>query len=193
MDSSLNLFSSSKVVKLLICYNNSQFTINITLFFFVLGHIFVNKNKQHILCVSQILYYAFTTLSKLQTLGEEYTRIVQVGKTGRDVPGILVITFFFKVVNITQCHFFLQQSMGMISAQVFGEKCIILVLDRLINYVQDNKSITIQAKNQIIYFLTTIKSIIPLFQRLNRVLFYWNGSYYSWAKRFFNIRYVRIS
>lgn len=81
----------------------------------------------------------------------------------------------------------------MISAHVFGEKLIILALDRFIDYVQDNKSITVQAKKQIIHLIKTIKSILPLFQRLNRVLFYWNGYYYSWAKRFFNIRYVRIS
>jgi len=41
--------------------------------------------------MSQLLYYALTTLSKLQTLGEEYTKIVQVGKTGKHVPGLMVI------------------------------------------------------------------------------------------------------
>lgn len=56
----------------------------------VLGHIFINKNKQYILQTSQILYYALTTLFKLQTLGEEYTRIIQVRKTGRHIPGFLV-------------------------------------------------------------------------------------------------------
>jgi len=56
-----------------------------------LGHIFINKNKQYIFCASQVLYYALTTLSKLQTLGEEYTKIIQVGKTGKHVPGFLVI------------------------------------------------------------------------------------------------------
>lgn len=55
-----------------------------------LGHIFINKNKEYIFGASQILYYALTTLSKLQTLGEEYTTIVQVGRTGRHVPGFLV-------------------------------------------------------------------------------------------------------
>jgi hypothetical protein len=56
-----------------------------------LGHVFINKNKQNIFCTSQLLYYALTTLSKLQTLGEEYTKIVQVGKTGKHVPGLVVI------------------------------------------------------------------------------------------------------
>lgn len=65
-------------------------TANNTLF---LGHVFINKNKQNILCTSQLLYYLLTTLSKLQTLGEEYTKIVQVGKTGKHIPGFLVIKY----------------------------------------------------------------------------------------------------
>jgi len=63
-----------------------------------LGHVFINKNKQNIFCTSQLLYYALTTLSKLQTLGEEYTKIVQVGKTGKHVPGLVVIKMQKKVV-----------------------------------------------------------------------------------------------
>jgi len=78
----------------------------------------------------------------------------------------------------------------MISAHVFGDQLIVLALDRFIDYVQDNKSITLQAKNQIVHFTTSIKSLVPLFQSFNRVLFYWNGSFYTWAKRFFNIKYV---
>ncbi|XP_025410908.1 peroxisome biogenesis factor 10-like [Sipha flava] len=135
------------------------------------GHIFINKNKQYIFCASQVLYYALTTLSKLQTLGEEYTKIVQVRKTGKHVPGFL-------------------ESAGMILVHVFGDQLIILALDRFINYIQDSQSITLQAKNQIVHFMTTIKSLVPLFQSLNKVLFYWNGSFYTWAKRYFNIRYI---
>ncbi|VVC38164.1 Hypothetical protein CINCED_3A003303 [Cinara cedri] len=83
-----------------------------------------------------------------------------------------------------------QRSMGMISVHIFGDHLIVLALKHFIDYVRDNKSITPQAKDQIIYFMTTIKSLIPLFQSLNRVLFYWNGSFYTLAKRFFNIRYI---
>lgn len=54
------------------------------------GHIFINKNKEYIFGASQVLYYALTTLSRLQTLGEEYTRIVQVGKSGRHIPSFSV-------------------------------------------------------------------------------------------------------
>ncbi|KAE9544776.1 hypothetical protein AGLY_000318 [Aphis glycines] len=135
------------------------------------GHVFINKNKQNIFCTSQLLYYALTTLSKLQTLGEEYTKIVQVGKTGKHVPGLM-------------------QSTGMILAHVFGDRLIILALDRLVDNVQHNKSITRQAKDQIIQVATTVKSLVPLLQSLNRVLFYWNGSFYTWAKRFFLVKYI---
>lgn len=80
----------------------------------------------------------------------------------------------------------------MISVHIFGDQIITLALDRFIDYIQDSKSITIQAKNQIVHFMTTIKSLVPLFQSLNKVLFYWDGSFYTWAKRYFNIRYVSI-
>lgn len=156
---------------------------------------FINKNKQNIFCTSQLLYYALTTLSKLQTLGEEYTKIVQVGKTGKHVPGLLVIKVQ-KIVGYAICvhlqYGCLQQSTGMILAHVFGDRLIILALDRLVDNVQHNKSITRQAKDQIIQVATTIKSLVPLLQSLNRVLFYWNGSFYTWAKRFFLIKYVSI-
>lgn len=50
------------------------------------GHIFVTKHKEYVFGASQVLYYSLTTLSRLLTLGEEYTRIIQVGKSGRLVP-----------------------------------------------------------------------------------------------------------
>lgn len=69
---------------------SSSFNYRILIMTAFAGHMFLNKNKQYVHCASQILYYALTTLSKLQTLGEEYTKIVQVGKTGKHVPGLLV-------------------------------------------------------------------------------------------------------
>jgi len=80
----------------------------------------------------------------------------------------------------------------MILAHIFGDRLIILALDRLVDNVRHNKSITRQAKDQIIQVATTVKSLVPLLQSLNRVLFYWNGSFYTWAKRFFLIKYVCI-
>lgn len=168
------------------------------MFAIVSGHIYINKHKELIYGVSQVLYYAFTTLSKLQTLGEEYTKIVQVGNTGKHIPGFSVNHTALMLENVLICfnkllltkYCFLQQSLGMILAHVFGDKLIALALDRFIDEVRRNKLITFQARDQIVHVLTVIKSLVPLFQSLNRVLFYWNGSFYTWAKRFFNIRYV---
>lgn len=87
-------------------------------------------------------------------------------------------------------YYYLQQSVGMVSAHVFGDRIITLALDGFIEYIQNNKSITLNAKDQIVHCTTIIKSLVPLFQSFNRVLFYWNGSFYTWAKQFFNIRYV---
>lgn len=81
----------------------------------------------------------------------------------------------------------------MILAHVFGDQLIFLALDRFIDYIRDNKSITPQAIDQIISMATIIKLLVTLFQSLNRVWFYWNGSFYTWAKRFFNIKYVSNS
>jgi len=80
----------------------------------------------------------------------------------------------------------------MIAAHVFGDHFIVLAIDNFITYIQGNKLITLQAKDQIVQFMTTIKHLAPLFQSLNKVLFYWNGSFYTWSKRFFNIKYVSI-
>lgn len=78
----------------------------------------------------------------------------------------------------------------MVFVHVFGEHIIVQTLNYFIDYIRDNKAITIHAKDQIIRSIMTVKSLVPLFQSLNRVLFYWNGAFYTWAKRFFNISYV---
>ncbi|XP_050437676.1 peroxisome biogenesis factor 10-like [Adelges cooleyi] len=135
------------------------------------GHIFINKNRKTILCASQMLYYGLTTLSRLQTLGEEYTRIVQVGKTGRHIPGFM-------------------QTIGMLSMFIIGDQLILRCIDYIADYIQANESITETAKHQIIHTLKIVKSILPIVQSFNRVLFYWNASFYTWSKRFFNIRYI---
>lgn len=80
----------------------------------------------------------------------------------------------------------------MILAHAFGDRLIVLVLDRFIEFVRGNGSFTAQAKDQIVHFVTTVKLLVPLFQSLNKVLFYWNGSFYTWAKRIFAIRYVSV-
>lgn len=87
-------------------------------------------------------------------------------------------------------HRYLQQSVGMVFVHVFGDQIFVQTLNYFIDCIRDNKAITTHAKDQIIRFMMTVKSLLPLFQSLNRVLFYWNGTFYTWAKRFFNISYV---
>ncbi|XP_050520026.1 peroxisome biogenesis factor 10 [Daktulosphaira vitifoliae] len=135
------------------------------------GHIYINKNKNSILSTSKILYYGLTTLSRLQTLGEEYTRIIQVRSSGKHVPSVT-------------------QTIGMISVHIFGHQILEYLLSYTIKYVRKNEHITHTAKSQILYSLNVFKSILPLIQSLNRILFYWNSNFYTWAKRIFNIRYI---
>lgn len=50
---------------------------------------------------SKFLYHAFTTLSGFQTLGEEYTNIVQVDLTLRRAPSLSVTIIVIFIPNPT--------------------------------------------------------------------------------------------
>jgi len=45
--------------------------------------------------LAKIMYYCVTTLSDIQTIGEEYTGIIQVDSSGRQLPSKSVRTNFW--------------------------------------------------------------------------------------------------
>lgn len=69
------------------------------------------KNRELLNASSNLLYFSATTLSGLQTLGEEYTGILQFDKAQSDIPTLrvsyeclfyeyLLFTFSFIIFNV---------------------------------------------------------------------------------------------
>lgn len=57
----------------------------------LLGHrLWVARNKLIFDGIAKFVYKYLTTLKSLQTLGEEYTGIIQLDKTGRELPSKFV-------------------------------------------------------------------------------------------------------
>jgi len=70
------------------------------------GEMFTLKNTNYISMISSLLYHSITSLSGLQTLGEEYVNIIQVDSSGSRVPSftrrllsVLLRTSFLPIVQ----------------------------------------------------------------------------------------------
>ncbi|XP_046674247.1 peroxisome biogenesis factor 10-like [Homalodisca vitripennis] len=123
--------------------------------------------------VGHFLYGVATTLSGLQTLGEEYTGIVQVDSTKTAVPRFLNRLLMLVLDN-------------------FGSVLLTFGLNKLDKFVQSNPNLQPQAKKEISETIRTLKAILPFLERCHRALFYCGGLYYQISKRFTSIQYVLV-
>uniref|UniRef100_A0A1B6MGH9 RING-type E3 ubiquitin transferase n=1 Tax=Graphocephala atropunctata TaxID=36148 RepID=A0A1B6MGH9_9HEMI len=123
--------------------------------------------------IGNFLYGAVTTLSGLQTLGEEYTGIVQVESTKTAVP---------KFIN----------RLLMLILDNFGSIILISGLNRLDKYIQKIPNLQVEAKKDISETIRTLKAVLPFMERCHRALFYCGGLYYEMSKRFTGIQYVLV-
>ncbi|KAI5700795.1 hypothetical protein M8J75_002941 [Diaphorina citri] len=109
------------------------------------------RHRSLISPVASFLYYSSTTLYCLQTLGEEYTGIVQVDNTLRHVPSSyrrFVMTLF----------------------DSFGYYSILKLVGKIENG----------------------PTMLALVQGLHRAVFYCEPTYYDFAKRLTNIKYILL-
>ncbi|KAK3871391.1 hypothetical protein Pcinc_021825 [Petrolisthes cinctipes] len=127
-----------------------------------------------VLC--EILYYSLTTLSLRQTLGEEYTGILQVDTTRKRLPNV-----FQRVI--------------MVAIQCFGPVIIQRLLRRLEESARSGKLST-QLRPELRSFLLqhtpTLTHSLTIIHRLHLALFYFSGTFYHLAKRITGVKYVLI-
>ncbi|XP_065655954.1 peroxisome biogenesis factor 10 isoform X6 [Hydra vulgaris] len=136
----------------------------INIFQQILGdHLFL-KWKAELDVVSSILYFYLTTLQGSQTLGEEYSGIIQTDLGGKNVP-----TKF--------------QSLSFAFIQSAWPYIMMKVVDYA-NYKVQIKS-TANLKCYIQYFIMVVKKI-------NMLAFYINGGNFSIAKRIIGIKHWLI-
>ncbi|XP_026750453.1 peroxisome biogenesis factor 10 [Galleria mellonella] len=123
--------------------------------------------------LSSVLYKSFTTLKDLQTLGEEYSGIVQVDESYNKLP-----TYSARLISI------------LLSA--FGETFTRRLIRNAEKSVERNGSLQPAAQNAFLVGLKALNSMVPQIQSIHRALSYINGGPIQLGKTAAGIDYVHI-
>ena len=123
---------------------------------------------------SRLLYYLATTGSDLQTLGEEYTGIIQVGAGARSIPSRAV-------------------RMLMIFLQTFGPHVFKFLLKKIQQWLQEEGERRGSPSKKIDQIFASLDYLLGYLDKINICLFYFHGTFYHLSKRLTGIRYVRYS
>ncbi|XP_054153434.1 peroxisome assembly protein 10-B-like [Oppia nitens] len=128
--------------------------------------------RHHLPQLSQLIYYLMTTLSGLQTLGEEYVNIVQIDGNKIAVPKLL--KRFVTIIGQIYCPFLIST-----------------IVSKISDYIQNNDIVSnTYNRQQLLKYLPIVEESCQLIQRVHTILFYLTGSYYYLSKRVTNIRYI---
>lgn len=126
--------------------------------------------------IIDLFYYGLTTLSLNQTLGEEYTGILQVDSSRRNLPS-LTQRFFLTFVKC------------------FGP----VIIKKILTIIEDSTRsgelslyLRPELKNLLLQYMPTIRYTLTLLQRLHLSIFYFNGLFYHIANRVSGVNYVLV-
>ncbi|OXU26972.1 hypothetical protein TSAR_008793 [Trichomalopsis sarcophagae] len=123
---------------------------------------------------AKLFYFIVTSGLGNQTLGEEYTGIVQANLHARKVPSLMTRV----LAAILEC---------------FGEQMLLKLLEKLqITINKPNSDLTPQAKSFLNIFLNRTRTVIPILILAHRGLFYIYGRYYSIGRRLTKVDYVKV-
>jgi peroxin-10 len=126
--------------------------------------------------LANFLYYGFTTIPGFQTLGEEYTGMVQIDKASKNVPS--------KLLRISMVMF----SCG-------GEVLVFDLLSRLEEHLKSPSRVTHlrpEIRTKMLSCVGIIKVLIPYLHRLHKGIFFLSGNYYHISKRLTGIKYILV-
>ncbi|KAH9520066.1 peroxisome biogenesis factor 10 [Bulinus truncatus] len=134
------------------------------------------KWRNHLDILSDLLYFALTTCSDLQTVGEEYVNIIQTDQTLKALPSKWASKRALMVV-LQVCTPYLLKS----------------ALHKIELLLTSSTSINIKPKTRekILTVLPLIEKSSTFLHRLHLALFYINGIYYHLAKRVSGIHYIQ--
>ncbi|CAG9792756.1 unnamed protein product [Diatraea saccharalis] len=123
--------------------------------------------------ISSILYKSFTTLKDLQTLGEEYSGIVQVDDTYHKLP-----TFYNRLCSML--------------LSTFGSSLTSKLLRHCEKSVERNPYLKPEAQNACLVALRALNSLIPQIENIHRAMSYINGGPLQIGKTVAGIDYVHV-
>lgn len=129
---------------------------------------FYHKWSPH---VSSLLYYGFHAVFRLQTLGEEYTGVVQLNKSFNNLPKIP-----------TQLVSYI--------LEFFGEAVVERLLRSLKRQIQASEELLEEPKQKLCKLMDILIRSLPFAKVLHLGVFYLNGGKYQISKRVTGINYV---
>ncbi|XP_039274869.1 peroxisome biogenesis factor 10-like [Nilaparvata lugens] len=133
------------------------------------------KYRNSLSALSNLIYFGSTTLSGLQTLGEEYTGILQFDSDNSNIPA-------------------LKMRILMVLLSSFGQKLVLSALQKFENSdcLKNDGELRPEAQLHILRVITWLKLFIPILERLHKAVFYWSGFYGQFSKRLTGIQYVLV-
>ncbi|XP_017843429.1 peroxisome biogenesis factor 10 [Drosophila busckii] len=134
-----------------------------------------NWIKYNQLCqlIAQLSYHGFASINNLQTLGEEYTGIIQVDGNFKQIPSRLL-------------------QLIAIILEFGGDALFLRVLQKLQKHVAEHDEIVPEAKQKLQKFIQSLRQSPSYIKALHKSLFYLNSSKYQLSKRTTSINYVLI-
>ena len=122
--------------------------------------------------LSRLLYLSVTTLSDRQSLGEEYTGLVQISH------GTLPTKL---------------RRLLMILLQTFGPLTLKYFFKNIANFVRNNRNIREDARQKLLTTISYGDSAMDYLNRINVCFFYFHGTFYHLSKRLTGISYVNFN
>lgn len=132
------------------------------------------KWRRYLDLAADVTYFALTTCSELQTVGEEYVNLIQTDKTLRALPS-------------------LWQRIFMIGLHVLAPHVLILALDKFEHQLRHSGSLNIKPRTRqwILGILPVLRDSISVIHRLHLASFYINGVFHHMSKRFAGVHYIQ--
>ena len=119
----------------------------------------------------RFLYYATTTLSDYQTLGEEYSGIVMVDNSKERLPGRL-------------------RRLLLVASFCYGPLGMERLLKKAEKAVESSDTVRKEAKETLLQSLSVLRRVLDAIQKLNGALFYLGAAFYTVSHRVAGIRYL---
>lgn len=123
--------------------------------------------------IAELAYHGFASWNNLQTLGEEYTGIIQIDNQYITLPN--------KFLQLTA-----------IVLEFGGERLFLQLMKTVENEIRRNQDLLPEARDKLINCCQFIIHTVPYIQAMHRTWFYFVGGKYQIARRITGINYVLI-
>lgn len=123
--------------------------------------------------ISSLLYKSFTTLKDLQTLGEEYSGIVQVDDSYHKLP-----SYYARLASVL--------------LSTFGENLTRRFVNHVGKKIETNRSLRSEAQDLFLIAVKTLGDVLPQIQSIHRALSYICGGPLQIGKNLTGIDYVHV-